>query len=181
MRESNRPVQSILEQTRQFIPLAVGSVAQQFLCLVLQREQGSDLGFHLDTRGGCRGLIHDAVCKAFVFARGELVRGLVQILRELAIASDIPEGDIHSFGWQLSEVLFESEPASLKRPVEGGRAGGLPPLQDGEGETYRLPAPSAQAIRPAHLSTDIVGYPAVERGFLRAQVVRGRVGMTGGE
>ncbi|MCY1552609.1 hypothetical protein D9M68_890160 [compost metagenome] len=111
--------------------------------MVLQREQGSDFGFHLDTRGGCRRLIHNAVCKAFVFVRGEFVCGLIQIVRELAIASDIPEGDIHSFGWQLSEVLFESEPASLKRSVEGGWAGGQAPLQDGEGETYRFPAPSA--------------------------------------
>ena len=161
----------VLEQLRQFLPLAV-------------LARGDD-GLGLLLRGRLRMTI-SASSSAMVFAA---VASIDELLFEglllLGVQVVVVLGDV---GQRLGQCAagrgspsfssrsrsFEPFLAALERLVDGLRAGGEPALQGGEGEADRAFARAVELVGLAHFRLHVVGDGLVERGLdVRERVVDG--------
>ena len=157
----------VLEQLREFVPLAVFAGGHESFRLVFEVGEDRDLGFEFGNRLGRRGVVDELLFEFLLLVGGEVV----------VILGDGRDG----FGKHLTATNAEfgiaqpvGEPAaaSLERLIDRLGAGGEPPLEGRESEAYGPLSRSLEFVGLTHLGLHVVGDRLVEGGLdVRKRVV----------
>ena len=150
----------VLEQLREFVPLAVFAGGHESFRLVFEVGEDRDLGFEFGNRLGRRGVVDELLFEFLLLVGGEVV----------VILGDGRDG----FGKHLTATNAEfgiaqpvGEPAaaSLERLIDRLGAGGEPPLEGRESEAYGPLSRSLEFVGLTHLGLHVVGDRLVEGGL----------------
>lgn len=150
----------VLQQLREFVPLAVLARGDDRLGLPFQLGKDADFRFEFGDGLRRRRLIDELLFERLLLVGVQVVVVLGHV--------------VHGFGAELlgpvtellvAEPFGESFLPPFERLVDGLRAGGEPPLQRGEGEADRATPLAVQLVGLAHFFRDIPGDRLVERGL----------------
>ena len=175
---------TVLQDLRQLAPLLVVAAVVQRAGFGFQRTQGEQLGLHLREGVGGAGLLHRLVGDVLEVLRGQLVLGLVQVVRDVdrhplavggAILTD-PIAARDEFG--LFQALFQPLATAQQRLVDGRGAGGEAALQHGQCEAHAVALLAVQLFGPVPLIAHVVRDMRIQRFLGRRQVVVGGVGQS---
>jgi hypothetical protein len=179
----------VLQQPRQFVPLAVLTAVHHLAGLLLQRLQAEDFCLQLDNglRRGC--LVDHGFLELFVVLGRQRIGGFPHVFGG-PLLSVRRVGLSQLAGGRLAagaQLLFlnpagELDAAALERLVDGLWAGRQPALQRGKGEAHRALAVAVlQLVGPVHLLLDVSRDGFVQGGFQIGQLVVDRAGDALGE
>ena len=151
----------VLEQLREFLPLAVLARGDDGLGLLFEALEDDDFGFELGDGLGGRRLVDEALFEVLLLLGVQVV----------VVLGDVGQGlgqDVAGRGRRASPpAAGVREPflAAAERLVDGLRAGGEPPLEGGEGEADRPFARAVELVGLAHFRLDVFRDGLVQRGL----------------
>ncbi len=166
----------VLENAREFVPLAVLARSDDGLGLLFEPLEDDDFGLQLGDGAGRRGLIDEVLFEVLLLLGVEVVVVLGHVGERFG--EDLLAADAELL---LPQAAFEPLLAALERLVDGLGAGGEAALEGGEREADRAFARAVELVGLAHFRLDVLGDGLVEGGLDVGELVVDRVGPALGE